>query len=247
MRKYVPSLLIGAAVLSAVVTLIYAFCDTDNGNVRREELSSGPNKRRNRSIPLVSTPKVKPNGVTVAKKSDDEKHEPTVEEKLSEDIQAAMDSNDFGRLLDELKKAKDCRDPAVRMQLVDALGWYGEKALPELTEFLADHDEDVAERAATLWSASIDDVTNVAFRVKLIETGLQTVFNDNVIETLASSLESTDERLAIASLCRLSMTGTGKSQPRLRKVYEFITGEKWSGAAEARAWLAENYTPPDKD
>ena len=60
--------------------------------------------------------------------------------KLCEEVQAAMDADDSKTTIRLCSKLMSSSDPEVRSHVVDALGWFGFEALPELTTMLGDSD-----------------------------------------------------------------------------------------------------------
>ena len=81
---------------------------------------------------------------------DDDEVKKTPEEKaLAKRIEKSLDDENLEAALACAKEALNCKNAEIRQAMVDTLGWFGEKALPELTPFLADPDDDVRESAMT--------------------------------------------------------------------------------------------------
>lgn len=178
---------------------------------------------------------------------DDDKRTPA-EKALAERIEKALDEE---RLEDALACAKDalvCANTEIRQAMVETLGWFGEKALPELTPFLADADEDVRESAMNEWSMAVSNIEDDAEKIGVVELAMNVLSDEDALEDISGEYIGVDEKLAVESLVRIiaadgSKTGVAKA----KETYEFVTGDEFTDRAAAEKWLAEEYEPPDAD
>ena len=67
--------------------------------------------------------------------------------KLADAVQAGLDDDDFKATRKAAAEAMKSENPEVRQEAVDALGWFEDKALVDLTKAMADKNADVAESA----------------------------------------------------------------------------------------------------
>lgn len=181
--------------------------------------------------------------------SDDEESKRTPEEKrLAANIEKALDDEDFELAKQCVAAATKCKDVEIRQAMVDTLGWFGEKALPELTQFLADADEDVAQSAMDEWDSAVSAVEDDGDKVVMVELAMQVVANEDFLESISGEYIGTDEKLSVESLLRvIEGGGTKQGIAKAKETYEFVTGEEFVDRAAAEKWIAEEYQPPEQD
>lgn len=180
---------------------------------------------------------------------DDEDSKRTPEEKrLAADVEKALDEEDFELAKKCAPLALKCKDAEIRQSMVDTLGWFGEKAIPELTPFLADPDEDIADNAMSEWEMAVSSVEDDAEKIGMVELAMQVLSNEDSLESISSEYIGVDEKLAIESLLRvIEGGGSAKGVAKAKETYEFVTGEEFTDRAAAEKWIAEEYEPPETD
>ena len=181
---------------------------------------------------------------------DDDEVKKTPEEKaLAKRIEKALDDENLEEAIACSKQALNCRIVDIRQAMVDTLGWFGEKALPELTPFLVDADEDVRESAQNEWSMAVADIDDEKRKIDTVELAMRVLNDDDVLEDISSEYIGVDEKLAVESLLRI-IEGEGNSAQGIAKAketYEFVTGDEFVDRAAAEKWLAEEYEPPEPE
>ena len=177
---------------------------------------------------------------------DDEDDERTPEEKaLAERIEKALDEEDLEAALKCADEALKCGVVEIRQNMVETLGWFGEKALPELTPFLADSDEDVRESAMNEWTMALSSIEDDGAKIRTVELAMGVLKNEDALEEISSEYIGVDEKMAVESLVRIIDGGGPKEGvEKAKETYEFVTGDEWTNAAEAERWIAEEYEPP---
>lgn len=180
---------------------------------------------------------------------DDEESKRTPEEKgLAADIERALDEEDFELAKKCAPLAMKCRVAEIRQSMVDTLSWFGEKAIPELTPFIADPDEDVAESAMNEWDSAVSSIDDEAEKIGMVELGMQVITDEDALESISSEYIGVDEKLAVESLLKvIESGGNAKGIAKAKETYEFITGEEFADRAAAEKWIAEEYEPPDPE
>ena len=180
---------------------------------------------------------------------DDEDDKRTPEEKaLAERIEKALDEEDFKAAVACAEEAQKCAVPEIRQSMVETLGWFGEKALPELTPFLADEDEDVRERAKSEWSMALSSIEDDGVKIRTVELAMHVLKDEDALEDMSGEYIGVDEKLAVESLSRIiAAGGSEEGIAKAKETYEFVTGDEWTSAEEAARWIAEEYTPPEKE
>lgn len=198
----------------------------------------------------LSTPAVKkPKPQLDLSDDDDEESKRTPEEKkLAADIEKALDEEDFELAKKCAPLALKCKDTEIRQSMVDTLGWFGEKAIPELTPFIADPDEDVAESAMNEWDSTVSSIEDDGEKIGMTEMAMQVISDEDALESISGNYIGVDEKLAVESLLRvIEGGGSVKGIDKAKETYEFVTGEEFVDRAAAEKWIAEEYEPPNAD
>ena len=167
---------------------------------------------------------------------------------LSKRIEEALDEEDLKKAVACAKEALNCPHSEVRQAMVDTLGWFGAKGLPELTPFLADPDDDVRESAVNEWSMALADIEDEAEKIGVVEMAMSVLSDDDALDDLSNEYIGVDEKLAVESLLKvIEGGGNEKGVAKAKETYEFVTGEEFTNRADAEKWIAEEYTPPGQD
>lgn len=179
---------------------------------------------------------------------DEDDDERTPEERaLAERIEKALDDEDFELAVACAEEAQKCGDAEIRQSMVDTLGWFGEKALPELTPFLADADEDVRDSAMSEWTTALSSIEDEGVKIRTVELAMGVLNDEDALEEISNEYIGADEKLAVESLARIIEGGGSKEGvEKAKETYEFVTGDEWTDAAEAERWIAEEYEPPEE-
>lgn len=185
--------------------------------------------------------------------------------KIAQDLQKALDADDYAGVVALSKDALASANPEVRENAVDALGWFGAEALPELTTCMADPDEEVAQSAMNQWEVALAEIEDSSQRVAIAAASLFTIADKEALDSISGqfSISATEyiddeEDPQKASLHRVEVVQTlldliesgNKDRARIgREMYEDITGNTWRNADEAEAYLRdpENYEDPVED
>lgn len=167
-----------------------------------------------------------------------------VERQLKEAIEEALDKEDFAMARGLSAKAAAAESTEVRQAMVDTLGWFGVKALPELTPFLADPDEDVRDSAMNEWSMAVSEIEDDAEKLGVVELAMHVLSDEDALEDISGEYIGVDEKLAVESLLRIiEAEGSAKGVEKAKETYEFVTGDEFVDRATAEKWLAEEYEP----
>lgn len=181
---------------------------------------------------------------------DDENEDGTVrtpeEKALVKRIESALDDENLSEALACAPEALKCRVPEIRQAMVDALGWFGKKALPELTPFLADPDDDICESAMNEWTSAVADIDDEAEKIGTVEMAMKVLTDEDALEDISSEYIGVDEKLAVESLLNIiEGGGSDKGIAKAKETYEFVTGDEFEDRAAAEKWIAEEYEPPE--
>ena len=162
--------------------------------------------------------------------------------KLADAIEKALDDEDLSAACALAAKAASSTNSDVRESMVNTLGWFGVKALPELTPFLADQDESVRESAMGEWSRALSEIEDDGEKISIVELAMHALADDDMLEDVSSEYIGIDEKLAVESLLRvIESGGTEAGIAKAKETYEFVTGEEFTDRADAEKWIAEEY------
>ena len=92
--------------------------------------------------------------------------------KLSEAVQTALDEEDLAGLRKQLAAVRASTNAAVRQAAVDALGWFGTKAMSDIVTFIEDPNEDVRDAARTCWDQAIIEIDEEPIQATIVEETL---------------------------------------------------------------------------
>ena len=255
MRKTIAFCLVGAlcALALAFVSVYYgdspgdesAADDATVADVRRGIRSRKPSTRP--TARLQGRPK--PALDFGADDGEDEDDKRTPEEKaLAERIEKALDEDNLESAIACADEAQRCGIVEIRQAMVDTLGWFGEKALPELMPFLADADEDVRDSAKNELSMAISAIEDDGKKSRVVELAMGVLNDEDTLEDISGEYIGVDEKLAVESLTRIIAEGKSPAGvEKAKETYEFVTGDEWAGAKEAARWIAEEYEPPEAE
>lgn len=188
-----------------------------------------------------------------------------VDRQQAESLQRALDEGEFNQVAASVEQVlKTATNPEVLEYAVEALGWFGADALPELTACMAHADEGVAQTAINLWDQALAEVPDSATRLSVSAAALGTLTNSDALDSISgqfsnAALEYIDgeDDEAKASEKRVEVVQMlldiieGDNDLRAEKAceaFEDITGSRWRGVEEAEKYLRDpdNYEEPDE-
>ena len=186
------------------------------------------------------------------------------DKKLAEVVQEALDADDADKTIKAATKLMSSSNPEARSHAVDALGWFGLKALPELTMLMGDSNEDVAQNAVNAWESGFSEIDNVQTRLKVSAMALNALSSKDALESIGAQFsiaateyideadegteESLDRRVdVLQSLVDMIGSSNNSLSDVGRDLYEEITGHNWINMDEAELYLndPDNYEPPE--
>ena len=170
------------------------------------------------------------------------------DQKIMSAAAAAIEKDDLEVARSLAESALASSNAELRAAVVDALGWFGEDAMAELTPFMSDRDPEVAEAAVSHWKDALQEIDEDGMKAGVVEMSLKALADKELLEDVADELIGIDELAAIQVIANvIEDGGSAAASAAVQEVYDNITGEKWSGVDAAEAWLQENYTPDEED
>ena len=155
---------------------------------------------------------------------------------LAERLRTAIDNEDLAAIKALAKDTRNAQDDELRSRMVDALAWFDDKVLVELTPFIGDSNSEIAKAAFNAWDSAVDMVDDEKFRVEAATMVMQTLTDEDSLRLAATKLEACeDSKTALKAAVEIAANdGNPAAAAVAREVYEFITGEEWPGAPLAR-------------
>lgn len=158
----------------------------------------------------------------------------------SDAIQAALDDEDYPRLLPWIAEAAKSANAEVRSEAVEALRWFGKKAMAELTMFMADDDDDVRTSACDAWTTALSEVESASEKGALLAAAMDILTDGDQLESMVMEMNDLPNAQQIAILTQL-IEGKNKTAAAVaREHYEFVTGDPYVSRDAAQKWLLEN-------
>ena len=179
-------------------------------------------------------------------------------------IEKAIDKEDLDSLLKLLSEVSASTNAEVRQEFVAGLGWFGKDALAEITPFMADPDEDVAEAARNAWELALSEIGPAKERLNAAIMALEVIADEDSLALIGSQFANTATELIDASddtevvnarrteivmaVESLIQSEKEANSAAARAVFEDITGHEWVSADETRMYLSDpdNYEPPEE-
>lgn len=168
------------------------------------------------------------------------------EKKILDELNEAMCGDDFETVSFAAEELAKSANPVVRRMVVDAISWFGERGLPELTPFLVDENEEVASLAKERWSLGVGEIEDDQEKATMAKLGMLYVTDEDSLTSFMGDLTTVSDDLVIMqTLVDLIEEGTPESAAVAREQYEWMTGDAWTDIDAAESWLQENYEMPD--
>ena len=159
----------------------------------------------------------------------------TAAERLKlEAVQSALDGDDLSAVLKAITGFERERDPRLRRKAVEALSWFGKKAVPGLARFLSDGDEDVAGMANDALVHALGDFEESEndLKAEYIRTILSSgeMLDDDAIFMIAGELRCIlDDALVVQTAADIiGSTTDSRVGEEMKDVYEFAAGEPYT-------------------
>lgn len=180
--------------------------------------------------------------------------------KVLASLQAALDSEDYSQIAKILAMAQDAPKgslgkttdgmPVVlRKKIVEAMGWFGAKALPEMIGFLGDPNQEVYQMSLDQFELALSDITLGDRDRARIVTMASTVLTDHdALEQIFMEIANMRNSVAADTMYSICMEGTPEAKAQMPEVIEFVTGEENITTVEdLTRWKNENPDGPDDE
>ena len=184
-----------------------------------------------------------------AEASDNDSELSAEDERRINEIQTALDEEKLSDVKILAERLIDHPSAAVRQKAVEALQWFGAKALDTLTPYLADADEDVRTTAMDAVEQSLLQMEDEKAKLDYIESLFQDrgASDEDGLAMLGGQLKGLSDGAAVvaAAVRVIEANRDPAAAKEMREVYEFVTGEPYTTPDAAQKWLQENPDDPE--
>lgn len=207
---------------------------------------------------IAEATRVKPN---VSELDDEESRELTdLAKKVLASLQSAIDSNDLAQIRAIIETVKNSPKGslshfaeglpvALRKRLVESLGWFGNDAIPDLMEFLADSDSDVSQMAIDQFQLALEDITlGDRERADIVAAASHVVTDTDFLDMLFMEISNMRNSVAAQAMADVLLYGTEEAKSLIPETIEFVTGEEnMSTVEDIERWSNDNPDGPDDE
>lgn len=166
------------------------------------------------------------------------------DEEIVEVADEAVSDKDLETAREVSAEALKSSDARVRMQAVETLMGFGEKALPELADFLNDPHHEVAVLAADRFELAVQEIEDETERVAVAKLGVLSIDDpDELLAMMGTLRMSTDATAVLTALADIIRDGSAAQAEVAREAYRSETGDEWTTPEAVRVWLIENDYP----
>ena len=163
------------------------------------------------------------------------------DQRVVDEIQSALDDENFDAVKRLATMSQNSSTAEVRQKAVDALEWFGERALPELVPFLADADENVRSSAMNAVEQALMQIEDEGAKARHIESlaMVKGACSESGLKMLSGQLNGlSDSTIAVATAVRIIMSNANPSAVNeMKEVYRFHTEEDYTTPEAAKRWF----------
>lgn len=221
-------------------------------NLRRLSSSAKTRQERRKSAKSIKLePREKPKMFFL---DDEEEKELTdLARKVLASLQAALDAEDFEQIRQILEMARSAPKgslgksvqgmPVVlRKKMIEALSWFGAQALPEMVEYLADENPDVAQMALDQFVMALSDVTlGDRARASIVVMASSVLTDPDALGQIFIEISNMRNSVAANTIFSICESGTPQAKAMMPETITFITGEENIETVEAlEKWVEKN-------
>lgn len=178
------------------------------------------------------------------------------ERKLADDLQEASDENGLAGVRKAVAAIMGQKNPELKVEAINALGFYGKDSLKDLMAFLKDSSEEVVDAATDRIALSLEELDDEdnAFRAEFISTLLSIggLCSKDAVERFVGQLESmgsSDWKVAVQTLSSL-INGEDVGdvvKTRAKEAYQFVTGEEYTTIEAAEKWYNDKVAEEESE
>lgn len=241
MKKISNGLKVGVLVAIIVVSAaVTAWCvfgpasvevrheERQDKRLKRDRKDRASFRRQKRGEKVVEQTRLDPNRKPqFGLEADEEAKLTDMQRKMLEEIRDACDEDDRKkviRLVQKMQSSDEWPDgiPAIlKLEAIDALGWFGIDALAELAGFLKDSDAEVQKAAVDGFDEALSDPDiGDRQRAEILKVAAQVVTDADALESMMMELDDMRNSVAVETAITILQTGNEEAKSALREVME---------------------------
>ena len=265
-------ILVSAVILVLACAWMYFSVSTDKTNVennakrvkaqliqenRHRQIEKARKRRKGELQLRADTKRPKPRMIDLD--LDEEAKLNEFSRKVLRELQDALDSQDFAVVSRLAQKMMEIPpdpmfgasgvDTLLRRKAVEALGWFGGQALPELVGMLADTDPEIVQTTFDQFTLALEDISLSDYeRADIVVMASKVLTNTDDLEVLFMEINNMRHSVGADALVQICLEGTSESQSLMPDAIEFFTGEdNLETVEDVEKWLQENPDGEDDD
>lgn len=174
-----------------------------------------------------------------------------LQQKLLEEIRAALRQDDYKTLMRLVRKMQSSDEwpdgipNSIKKAALEALGWYGSKCLPEIVPFLADSNPEIVADAVSQWEDAIaecDSDREVAEQVKLAS---RVVVEADSVESILVEAQNMRHSVAVETFKDVLANGNEQAKAKvLEQIADYTDDSTITTAEQLDEWLEKNPDDP---
>ena len=167
------------------------------------------------------------------------------ERKLADTLQDASDENSLGSVRKAVVAIMRQENPELKIDAINALGFYGKDSLKDLMAFLKDSSREVIDAATDRIALSLEELgeDESDFKVEFISTllSIDGLCGKDAVERFVGQMEALGAGNAKVVVPALVSLIDGKDagdfvKAKAKEAYKFVTGEKYTTFEAAEKW-----------
>lgn len=176
------------------------------------------------------------------------------QKQLIAEIRAALAKDDHKsvmRLVRRMQASDEWPDGipnAVKTEALKALGYFGEKCLPEIVPFLGDLDAGIVSQAVDFWEDAIAELDGDRVIAEQVILASKVITNAESIESIMSEINESTMRpsVAVQVFKEILASGTDVAKDHvLQQVHDYTNDESITSVEQLDKWLEEH--PDESD
>ena len=163
-----------------------------------------------------------------------------------ERLQDLLDARDFDAALAEARRLLNHADPTVRREVLFALHWIGEAAIPDMVRMMVDPDPDIADQATAFFGMAVENCDGTARRAAALALAAD-VASKRALDDVLQMLGGLPEQSAAPPIIKLLASGYPEVVAKAQNALWFLSGgETFTNAMQWNAWYRQ-LPPPEPD
>lgn len=161
----------------------------------------------------------------------------SIEKKGLDDLQLALDDENFGKVRAASATLARSPSPYVRGKVVEALRWFKQSAVVDLRGMLKDSDAEVASDAQAGWLDAVKTIADEETKAKELCDGMTQIQDVDALRESVMEFYDIDDGLALQYIVNLINSGNPAARQVGNEGYEHIAGDAYTTPEAAQRWI----------